>query len=173
MGIKNMRGFTLIELIVAIGVLGVLSIAAVTALNPLAQLQKATDARRKSDLAQIQRALEIYYQDNKAYPASKVCNGIYYQIGGDNGDGNECIEWGSSWQPYINSVPKDPTSGVNYAYTTSESLQSYYLYASFDNKNDAGLCNKGAACQNAPTTNNPCGVGRVCNYGASSPDVNP
>ncbi len=173
MRIKNRRGFTLIELMVAIGILGILSIAAITALNPLAQLQKAADARKKSDLAQIQRALETYYHDHQAYPNSGACNGVYYQIQGSNGDGNSCVEWGSSWQPYMNNVPKDPAAGVNYAYVASSDLQSYYLYASFDNKNDTGLCNSGAACQNAPTTNNPCGANRVCDYGVSSPDVSP
>jgi len=68
---KNVKkGFTLIELIVAIGIISILATFVLTALNPMAQFEKAQDVKRKSDLAQIARALEVYYQDNGKYTAS-------------------------------------------------------------------------------------------------------
>src|ERR1035437_4099438 len=105
--IKN-KEFTLIELIISIGILGILAVAALLALNPFAQFQKANDLRRKSDLAQVQRALETYYQDNKSYPASTSCNNVNFQIQAVDGS---CVAWGSSWSKYMNLVPKDPTTG--------------------------------------------------------------
>ena len=56
-------GFTLVELITAIGVLAILVSTVIAVINPLEQFNKAQDAKRKADLAQIQRALEVYYQD--------------------------------------------------------------------------------------------------------------
>lgn len=64
------KGFTLIELLVVIGILGILVITLLATINPIAQLQKANDAHRKSDLESIQRALELYYQDKGTYPPS-------------------------------------------------------------------------------------------------------
>lgn len=65
---RNNRGFTLIELLVVIGIIGILVAGIVALLNPKGQLDKAFDAQRKSDLKQIQNALESYYNDNQAYP---------------------------------------------------------------------------------------------------------
>ena len=161
--IFNKKGFTLIELIVAIGILGILAIAAIIALDPFAQLQKTDDARRKSDLAQVQRALESYYQDNNKYP---VVTTVPYQPG---------IAWGNSWQPYMNILPKDPSSSKSYVYYSNG--QSYYIYASLDRgSKDPKACNGGNACDSISVNQIPttaCGGGKVCNYGVSSPDVSP
>src|ERR1035437_3562444 len=117
MKIKNNTGFTLIELIVAIGILGVMAVAAMAALNPFAQFQKANDAKRKADLSQIQKALETYYQDYGQYPAYVLDSGYYYL--------NPVVtppattaekKWGTSWQPYMNVLPIDPTSSKSYVY---------------------------------------------------------
>lgn len=69
-------GFTLIELLVVIAIIGLLSTLAIVALNN-ARL-KSRDARRISDIKQIQTALELYYNDVSAYPSSlgtKIENG--------------------------------------------------------------------------------------------------
>ncbi|MGA2911511.1 MAG: prepilin-type N-terminal cleavage/methylation domain-containing protein [Candidatus Levyibacteriota bacterium] len=161
---KN-EGFTLIELIVVIGILGILAVGALLVLNPLAQFQKANDVRRKSDLAQIQRALEVYYQDNNKYPIVATAP---YQIPG--------VSWGNSWQPYMDVLPQDPSSSKNYVYY-SPSGQSYYIYASLDRgSNDPAACSGGLCSAPANSSINmqtACGSGGDCNYGVSSPDVTP
>jgi prepilin-type N-terminal cleavage/methylation domain-containing protein len=172
----NNKGFTLIELIVAIGILGILAVAALAALNPFAQLQKGNDVRRKSDLAQVQRALESYYEDNKSYPNMATCNNVAFQIQGDNQDGNNCIEWGKSWQPYMNILPKDPNSPKHYVYYSSG--QSYYIYASLDRGAlDSGACKNldtNGECPSISANKIPAkSCGGFCNYGVSSPDVSP
>jgi len=161
--IKNNKGFTLIEMLVAIGILAVLATAAITVLNPFAQIQKSNDAKRKADLSQIQKALEIYYQDNNKYPANTTA----YEISG--------AAWGSSWQPYMNVIPSDPTTGKNYVYYVTNDGQSYYLYASLDRgKLDPQACSgTNGVCSGAGLSNMETLCGGVCNFGLSSPDVSP
>lgn len=62
---KN-QGFTLIELLVVIAIIGMLSSVILASLN--SARNKARDARRLSDLKQIQIALELYYDTNRSYP---------------------------------------------------------------------------------------------------------
>ncbi len=62
---KN-KGFTLIELLVVIAIIGILSSVVLASLN--SARRKARDARRISDMGQLQLALEMYYNDNTAYP---------------------------------------------------------------------------------------------------------
>ncbi len=60
-------GFTLIELLVVIAIIGMLSSVVLASLN--SARVKARDAKRKSDLKQLQLALEFYYDTNNAYPS--------------------------------------------------------------------------------------------------------
>lgn len=75
------KGFTLIELLVVIAIIGVLSATVLVSLN--AARSKADDARRKSDVAQIIRALELW---NDKY-------GNYMSTGSGCGSGGN----GSGW----------------------------------------------------------------------------
>lgn len=66
--VMSKKGFTLVELLVTISILAILmSIAVISYSN----IQKNTrDAKRKSDLATIQAALEQYHSDQGFYPYS-------------------------------------------------------------------------------------------------------
>ena len=64
---KQNRGFTLIELLVVIAIIGILSSVVLASLNTARQ--KSRDARRISDMKQIQLALELYFDANgNSYP---------------------------------------------------------------------------------------------------------
>ena len=63
---KKTNGFTLIELLVVISIIGLLSTLSVVSLNN-ARL-KSRDAKRLSDVKQMQTALELYYNDCNRYP---------------------------------------------------------------------------------------------------------
>ncbi len=65
---NNKKGFTLIELLVVIAIIGLLSTLAVVALNNARQ--KSRDAKRVADIKQVQTALELYFNDQSAYPSS-------------------------------------------------------------------------------------------------------
>lgn len=165
------RGFTLIELIVVIGILAVLASGLIAILNPFAQFQKTQDAKRKSDLSQVQKSLEVYYQDNGRYPDNP--SAADYRIKGLDGDP---VSWGQSWQPYINILPKDPNASKRYVYVATSNGQGYYLYASLDREGkDPQACNSsGTDCTNVPAPKS-CGYSNDynCNYGISSPNLSP
>ena|SRR5579859_5298538 len=179
------NGFTLIELVVVIGILAVLSVFVLATLNPLQQFKKSRDGERKSDLAQIQRALEQYYQDHGSYPKSNAT----YNITDLNGN---TVAWGgaSGWSPYMNLVPKDPDSTRTYIYYASGSIpQSYKLYANLEvGPDDPQTCKATVTnCINNPNNVTYCTCGGVpagvtcgigsstypCNYGVSSPNTDP
>lgn len=62
------RGFTIIELLIAISIIAIISgIGTYTFTN--AQV-KGRDSRRKEDLNQLKAALSLYYEENKQYPPS-------------------------------------------------------------------------------------------------------
>lgn len=114
---RKQRGFTLIELLVVIAIIGLLSTLAVVALNNARQ--KSRDARRVSDIKQIQTALELNYNDANSYPASLTF-------------GTGSIVFGNT--TYMSIVPKNPTPlndgncpGTEYGYTLRDTGASYSL----------------------------------------------
>jgi prepilin-type N-terminal cleavage/methylation domain-containing protein len=64
---KGNRGFTLIELLVVIAIIGILSSVVLASLNTARQ--KSRDAKRVSDIKQLQIALEFYFDANGGYPS--------------------------------------------------------------------------------------------------------
>lgn len=124
------KGFTLIELIIVIAIIGVLAGMVVT--NFTSAQKKARDAQRKSDLRQIQSALEIYRSDIGSYlDASSLANcpasGTKTSLGNSN-----CTV------TYMQTVPTDPknTGQYIYTYSTSDSGRTYSLFACLENVND-------------------------------------
>jgi prepilin-type N-terminal cleavage/methylation domain-containing protein len=175
---RKQDGVTLIELIVVIGILAILSVFIITTLNPYAQFLKAQDTRRKSDLGQIQKALEAFYQDNGKYPqttgSTSVAGCSYRYCIKTYATPTQIIDWGGNWSPYMQILPKD-TGGRSYVYDVSSDGQSYWLYASLQRgAKDPQVCNSGSACSHAATASIVCGGSSyICNYGVSSPNVSP
>lgn len=112
---QSNRGFTLIELLVVISIIGILSTLAVVSLNDARG--KARDAKRISDVKQVQTALELFLADRNGYPA------------GDNlvlgaGNGATLSQTGGfaaavSGNTYMGRVPANPApNGVDYKYTS-------------------------------------------------------
>ena len=166
--LKSGAGFTLIEVLITMAIIGVMATGLIIAVNPLVQIQKANDAKRKSDLSSVQKALETYYQDNGRYPAATSFKII--RLDGSTAD------WGSSWQPYMSVLPKDPSVSKKYVYFTSATDgQTYYLYANLERGgNDSQACfSTGNACSSAVTNGAATACGGNCNYGTSSPNVSP
>lgn len=166
---ENKKGFTLIEIVLVVAIISILSVGVVAVINPLTQINKANDAKRKADLSTIQKVIEQYYQDMGRYPPVMSAND--FRIKGLNG---QPVNWGSSWSPYINLMPKDPKSNKKYVYYSTPDGQAYYLYASMDSTNDKSLCNQTGTCSGLLTNGIPGNsCGDICNFGITSPNVSP
>lgn len=167
------KGFTLIELIIAVAILAIMTSVVLLVIDPFSQFKKSLDTSRKSDLAQVQRALEQYYQDYSKYPA----NNASYQMIVMSGGSPTPLVWGSSWAPYMDKLPKEPSSAKRYIYVSSSDQQSYWIYASLDRGGkDPQACNtNGVSCPNVPNSGAvTCGNSSdYCNYGVSSPNQSP
>ncbi len=115
------KGFTLIELLVVIAIIGLLATVSVVAFSNAQK--KARDARRLADMAQIQKALELYKDENGVYPprvADSCCDG--WDQGPCNGD-NTFIT-GLQIAGIMGNTPVDPSGGTGtgcYGYV-------YYVY---------------------------------------------
>lgn len=170
--LKKRNGFTLIELLIVIALIGTLSIVFYTLINPVTQFQKSRDTQRKNDLAQLQRALEQYYNDFGNYPASSPD----YLI---KDNSNNTFAWGTPWTPYSNVLPKDPVSSQKYIYVSpcpasgSTPSQSYCIYAHLERGgSDKQTCNQADTdCSKVPAANL-CG-GKSCNFGVTSSNISP
>lgn len=119
--IKNSQGFTLIELLTVISIIGILT--GLLTVSFLGVRVRGRDAQRKSDIKQIQSALELYRADNDQYPATNTFNSI--------GCGSA---WGTS-VIYMTKMPCDPSTGSMYNYSLT-SATSYNIGSCLENTND-------------------------------------
>ena len=118
-------GFTLIELLVVIAIIGILASVVLASLNTARQ--KGRDARRIADLKQIQIALELYFDNNRAYPVT----GTYVAD-------LEAIPAGST-NAYMSEVPPDPVSLAAYAYGRCTAVTDYCLMAVLEDGGNPAL----------------------------------
>jgi len=127
---RSQSGFTLIELLVVIAIIGLLSTLAVVALN--SARQRSRDAKRVSDIRQIQTALELGFSESNGYPVEATAVPL-----GDATHKVLCNEGGtakfradSTTAPacttiYMGLVPSNPTpvasvATTNYEYTSAD-----------------------------------------------------
>lgn len=129
--IKFQRGFTLVELLIVVAIIGILS-TLLTA-NFIGVRQRGRDAQRKSNLRQIQSALELYRSDQGGYPPAAnfpSCGAQFTSI--------------DQKSIYMQNVPCDP-SGGSYSYTQPNGNNTYRLIACLENQNDSETdVNKGS-----------------------------
>jgi len=135
---KINKGFTLIELLIVIAIIGVL--ATLLMVNFIGVRQRARDAQRKSDVRQIQAALEIYRSDNQTYPPL-AGNGSF----STNNSCGQSLKDPTGASTYMTKIPCDPTSG-SYTYSLTAS-GGYTLVACLENGSDSQKdASKDASC---------------------------
>ncbi len=137
------KGFTLIELLVVISIIGVLSSIVLSSLNTARA--KARNAVRLSDMAQMERALNLYFDKYGQYPST--CSGgtpnctysannprTYYSEG--------CSSPTSPYIPDLSEfypiLPVDPRPLGNtscYAYRSNGTHYSFWALNTFEVEN--------------------------------------
>ncbi len=98
------RGFTLIEMLIVVAIIGILATFVLLGVGPTRV--RARDARRISDLHQVQTALELYYGKNGVYPGTSDWQGL------SNILTNPATNIG------VSQIPKDPNGG-GYQYASN------------------------------------------------------
>jgi len=68
MKIRDIRGFTLVELLIVIALIAILSVAVLATINPIEQSNKARDAAMQNDAAEVLNAYERMYANSQQYP---------------------------------------------------------------------------------------------------------
>lgn len=144
----------MIELLVAMVILAILSTLSFGVYNN-AQT-RSRDSKRKNDVEQTGRALELYFNDFGKYP-----NENSGEIGGAG--------WGSSFEAsgeiYMKLLPEDSKSpAYEYRYDVSSDNQKYRVSAKLERDDDpdldSGLEGKEIKCGTADEA--------ICNFGISS-----
>lgn len=125
---KSKSGFTLIELLVVVVVIGILAGIVLVSYN--STQARSRDARRKTDVANIIKAMELYYGDKGEYPrpagaTGSAINGAWY------------VSADSSWDIFnttmtnadaIDALPVDPRNTPG-----NTQLANIYSYAVYVN----------------------------------------
>ena len=155
MKFKEKNGFTLIELLVVMAIIAVLTTISLASFRNV-QI-KARDGQRKSDLGQLQRALELYFNDYGSYPPSDSgeITGFNWKTldtaGSEFKDVNGTV--------YMKELVGDPRANpTNYCYVSGGTY--YVIYARLENINDPKI--------SSYTCN-----GETYNYEASGPNPEP
>lgn len=121
MQLNKKRGFTLIEILIVVAIIGVLASIVLVGLGP-AQRQ-GRDARRLSDMKQMQTALELYFQKCGFYPGfvrvvfgSSPCAGVAIANGTAAGWTALQTELNAAGLGFSGQIPNDPIAARSYSY---------------------------------------------------------
>lgn len=124
---EKKKGFTLVELLIALSIIIAIAAILIGALNPVALRGKANDSKRKKDLDRIRKSFEEYFNDKDSYPL-------------DIGDWNikENCNSDTIFNPYLNPWPCDP-NGEPYYIIVGDKGKSFKILTNLENENDNSI----------------------------------
>lgn len=125
-------GFTLIELLIVIAIIGILT-TLLTA-NFIGVRQRSRDSQRKSDVRQMQSALELYRSDQGSYP---LPNANSSPANCPVGTPTSLKSTDCTTSTYLNKVPLDPGGSSWPSYKYSSNGSTYSITACLENGNDS------------------------------------
>ena len=121
---KNIKGFTLIEMLIVIAIISILASVFLVGLRGFRA--GAYDSRRMADMQKVQAYLEIYYTRNRLYPNVSTWSALQSEL--------------VNSEVGISAIPNDPIPGQTYYYgVDSSDFQSYVLGAKFSTPDHSAL----------------------------------
>ena len=149
--ISQRKGFTLIEILIVVAIIAILASVVLVGLGPTQQ--SGRDARRISDLKEIQNGLELFYNKCGFYPGLVDSSGACTAgTPGTTWDDLATALTSSSTDIGVGTVPNDPSSNRSYGYDVPNDSTSYVLGAALENANNSVL-NGYTPPANIPTDN--------------------
>lgn len=123
----NKSGFTIVELVVVIVVIAILATLVFVSYRGIQS--QSRDDRRRTDVANIEKAMELYYDDNGAYPSPTGATGSVINSGWyTSGDGSWDILMNKLVPDSIDALPVDPTNtSGGKPYTTDQYVYAIYV----------------------------------------------
>lgn len=163
---KREGGFTLMEMIIVVAIMLILT--GIGFSNYIFSIAKSHDARRKSDLATIAKAIQAFANDFGSYPLAASGKLIACDY---NNTGLIACVWGQPMAAFINNkvvsylgeLPADPDGDQNYYYEAGADGNSFSLYAALENDQDPSY---------RTSLTQACGGGVICNYQLTESGVN-
>jgi prepilin-type N-terminal cleavage/methylation domain-containing protein len=125
MMINKRRGFTLIEILIVVAIIAILASVVLVGLGPTQSLGR--DARRVSDLHEVQNGLELFYNKSGAYPVPTVATWGPATTAGTFSNLLTTANIG------VSVIPNDPNTANNYVYAWTAAGGSYILAATLEN----------------------------------------
>lgn len=130
------KGFTLIEILIVVAIIAILASVVLIGLGPTQQAGR--DAKRLSDLREVQTGLELFYSKCGYYPGTAS--------GQACGSNATVSDWLDMSNALINAgigltqIPNDPAGGsATYYYTSENGGSSYVLGAKLENANGSAF----------------------------------
>lgn len=142
MAVLHQKGYTLIEILVVITTIGVLTSIILAALTP--SRIRARDARRITDVKQLQGAINNFFSVCYTYPANL-----------------DVLRVGTSSCPVyvrvLTELPTDPSSGLPYDYYVENSpIKRYHVCAETENDVDQSSGKLGLVGFDVINSSDPC-----------------
>lgn len=110
--VSNLKGFTLIEILIVIGLIAILAAVTIIALNPTASFEDARNSERQTEMAQIFTAMNRYVVDGgstNGITGVSACTGSapnWVGVDFPSAFATTLISGG-----YLSEVPTDPEGG--------------------------------------------------------------
>jgi prepilin-type N-terminal cleavage/methylation domain-containing protein len=128
--LRKLKGLSLIEVLIAVAIIGILITIGIFSYT--SSQKKARDSKRKFELNQLQKSLEMYYNDYGSYPPSSADGKLVV--------GGVVLGWGDEFKDekgtiYMKKLPKE-SRGPDPCYVLEPSGQRYAVFSVLENSND-------------------------------------
>ena len=110
------KGFTILELMIAIAIIALLAAATITMYD--SAKVKSRDSKRAADMVQIQNGLNLYFTDHSLFPVFP---------GGITITGNDAFSMALINGGHMAGVPIDPSPTYSYTYASNSSGTTYQI----------------------------------------------